>query len=584
MIKFLTKQSSSFSYLNVTQFLGALNDNIFKFLIVYFLIDLEGIENSHRILAIAGAIFVIPFLLFSARSGMLADRFSKSLIIKCTKGLEVVAMLLGALTFALKFKWGAYLVLFIMATQSAIFSPSKYGIVPELVREEKITKANGLLTSFTYFAMIIGTFLASFLTDITSRNFLAAAFFCASIAVIGLLTSLCIETTAPANARKRPPTFFIYAIYRTLRRVRQENTLIVAVFGSAYFLFVGAFFQLNLIPYATEVLNLTDTQGGYLFLVTALGIGIGSIAVGRLSGKWVELGIVPLAGLGMCVGSFLIDYFSESLTLTIPVILLTGVAAGMYLIPLDTFIQVASPNNLRGQVVAATNFLAFVGVLAASAMLVFINDILGLKADKGFTVFGFLTLGVTGAMAFKLSDYLIRFCGMLMSRIFFELEVNGKKEVPVNTPAILVSYHRHWSDALMLLGAQRQRMHFFIECRKGVSWWVGLQRQFIKITPAPSLIPEKLSPKTLLDIKNALKKGQSVCIFLEEKAHEGLSLDELAKAYKHAIDMKSYPTIAVDIEKNPKEKEQHPIFYKILRYIRVPASIEFTPALNGNGS
>ena len=177
---------SSFTYLNVTQFLGALNDNIYKLLIVYFFIQLEGIEFSHQILATTGAIFVIPFLLFSAISGTLADRFSKRDIIVTTKILELVIMGLAVCAFAFQSKWGSYAILFMLATQSAIFGPSKYGIVPELVSSEKISKANGLMTSFTFLAIILGTFLASFLIQITDRNFIISSIFCTFIALVGL--------------------------------------------------------------------------------------------------------------------------------------------------------------------------------------------------------------------------------------------------------------------------------------------------------------------------------------------------------------------------------------------------------------
>ena len=135
---------SSFTYLNVTQFLGALNDNIYKLLIVYFFIQLEGIEYSHQILATTGAVFVIPFLLFSAISGTLADRFSKRDIIVTTKILELVIMGLAVCAFAFQSKWGSYAILFMLATQSAIFGPSKYGIVPELVASEKISESQRL--------------------------------------------------------------------------------------------------------------------------------------------------------------------------------------------------------------------------------------------------------------------------------------------------------------------------------------------------------------------------------------------------------------------------------------------------------
>ncbi|MEI8125983.1 MAG: MFS transporter, partial [Parachlamydiaceae bacterium] len=186
---------SSFTYLNLTQFLAALNDNIFKLLVVYFFIQVEGTENSHRILATTGAIFVLPFLLFSASSGTMADRFSKRNIIVFTKTLEFVTLALGVLAFQYESKVGSYCVLFLMATLSAIFGPSKYGILPELVSTDKISKANGLMTSFTFLAIILGTFGASFILDITNRHFIFAALFSALMAFIAMSASFFIEYT-----------------------------------------------------------------------------------------------------------------------------------------------------------------------------------------------------------------------------------------------------------------------------------------------------------------------------------------------------------------------------------------------------
>ncbi len=237
------RRLSSFTYLNVTQFLGSLNDNIYKLLIVYFLIQLQGIQFSHFILASTGATFVIPFLLFSALSGTLADRLSKRDIIVTTKILELVIMGLAVCAFAFQSIWGSYFILFLLATQSAIFGPSKYGIVPELVATEKISKANGLMTSLTFLAIILGTFLASFFIQITGRNFIISAIFCTFIALVGLVTSFGIEPTPPAGSEKKIRLFFIKEIYQTFKLARKEIFLLPAMFGAAYFLFVGLLYN-----------------------------------------------------------------------------------------------------------------------------------------------------------------------------------------------------------------------------------------------------------------------------------------------------------------------------------------------------
>ncbi|MFN4174871.1 MAG: MFS transporter, partial [Parachlamydiaceae bacterium] len=216
-----------------------MNDNIYKLLIVYFLIQLEGSENSHVILAMTGATFVLPFILFSASSGVLADRYSKRNIIIFTKIFELGIMLAGIAAFYLEAKWGLFGILFLLATHSAIFAPSKYGILPEIVSSDKITQANGIMTSFTFLAIILGTFIASFILDVTDRNFIVAAILCACFSTIGLLASLCIEYTDPAGSTKRFNVLFLKEIYSSLKLASRTPSLLTAVLGSAYFLFLG---------------------------------------------------------------------------------------------------------------------------------------------------------------------------------------------------------------------------------------------------------------------------------------------------------------------------------------------------------
>jgi len=389
------RRLSSFTYLNITQFLGALNDNIYKLLIAYLFIQIEGIGESYKILALSGAIFVLPFLLFSATSGVLADRFSKRNIIIATKLLELVTISCGIAAFHMQSKIGSFGTLFLLATQSALFSPSKYGIVPEIVAEEKISRANGIMTSFTFLAIILGTFLASFILDITGRNFIIAASICFLFSLIGVVTSLLIEYTPPSGSSQRFSILFFYEIYKTLIKAYSVPSLIAAIFGSTFFLFMGAYIQLNIIPFAVESLGLTDIQGGYLFLITAFGIGTGAMIAGRISGKRVQLGFVPLATLGITLCLFFITGYASKIRVVVPFVFLLGMLGGIYQVPLDAYIQTASPRNSRGQVIAATNVLSFLGVLIASFLLYLFSDLLGLSARKGFVIMGYLTALLT---------------------------------------------------------------------------------------------------------------------------------------------------------------------------------------------
>lgn len=453
---------TSFTFLNITQFLGALNDNIYKLLIVFFFIQIQGLEHSPTILATTGATFVLPFLLFSAWFGTLADRCSKRNIIVITKVLELVIVLAGLASFYYHSVWGLYCILFLLAAQSTLFGPSKYGIVPELVAREKISSSNGMMTSFTFLAIILGTFTASFLLDITDRDFIFAAFFCIGIAIVGLLTSILIEYTPPSGSSKGFDPYFLREIYSNLKLAAKEPSLLMAIFGSAYFLFLGAFVQLNMIPFAVQSLGLTDVQGGYLFLLTAIGIGTGALVAGKLSGRIVELGIVPLAGIGVVASSYLLDFFSDQLSMVIPLVILLGFFGGMYQIPLDSYIQIASPNQSRGQMVAATNFLSFFGVLCASALIYLTFEVFGFNADKGFTIIGSLTLGLILIFSYQYFDYLSRLVGMMLSRLHFKTTFKGLEYIP-DTPAIYIAPHTAWNDTLLMLGAQKRRIRFFVE-------------------------------------------------------------------------------------------------------------------------
>lgn len=579
MLKALIGRFSSFTYLNITQFMGALNDNIYKLLIVYLFIDIEGIDQKYNILSSTGAIFVLPFLLFSTSSGIMADRFSKRNIIVYTKILELVVMVLGTFAFYYKSKIGSYAILFMLATQSALFGPSKYGILPEIVSTDRITKANGLMTSFTFLAIILGTFLASVLPDIIGRNFTLGALFCVVIAIIGLVTSLCIEYTPPAESTKKINASIFREIKATLRLAKQHPSLLITIFGSAFFLFLGAYLQLNLIPFAIEFMHLTDNQGGYLFLLTAFGIGSGSYLAGRISGKTVELGIVPIAGLCVAITCFLIAFFSNSFYILLALVVLVGFFGGIYQIPLDSYIQVTSPNKYRGQIVATTNFFSFFGVLLASALMYVINELLGFKADVGFMIIGTITILVTLVIGFQFFDYLSRFIGMILSKVHFNTTFKGLENVP-STPAVYVCSHTAWNDTLLILGAQRRRMRFFIEHQQEHSRWMIRLYRLFRVVMTPEVEPLENNAIFLSVVRNALKKGFSVCVFVnDDNSDATIERFEHSPALQQILNENHYPLIPVTIEKNEKDKDV-PIFKSLIDKFRVPATITFGSKIN----
>lgn len=403
------KGSFSFSCLNIAQFLGALNDNIYKPLTIFFLLSVLGQEKSSIILSTVGALYVVPFLLFSSMGGVLADRFSKQKLIQILKGAEIFFMLLALWAFYTKSQGGCYLLLFLVATHSAIFGPSKYGILPEIVDKGDLPKANGAVTGCTYLAIIIGTFLASFFTDISDGNFLIGVSFCLLFSVVGLFSSFGIRKTPSQKSQKKISPLFIKEIVQTIQECRKYPLLIPCLIGSAYFLFIGAFTQLNIIPLAMESLHLSAYAGGYLFLFTAVGIAIGSFLCGKMLGKRPSLGLSCVSGFVMGILFIFVFLCSAHTFLVACLLALLGIFGGMFILSFDTFIQINSPDGKRGQTIATANFLSFVGVLIAAVFLYISGDIFHFSAKTGFLTVGIITLIITVFLSLLMLQVLLPF-------------------------------------------------------------------------------------------------------------------------------------------------------------------------------
>ncbi len=518
----------SFYFLNATQFLGALNDNIFKLLVIYLLINVKGPSAANSVLSLAGAIFVIPFLLFSSGAGVLADRSSKRNIIVFTKVFELVTMSFGLIAVYFEWEIGAYAALFLMGTQSAIFGPSKYGIIPELVDSKMVSKANGSMTSFTYLAIILGTFLASFITDITDKNFVFEAGFCVVIAILGLLTSLGISRTAPQNSPKKINPVFLYEIYQTLRFSWKIPHLLPAIYSSAFFLFIGAFTQLNIIPFAMQSLGLSEVGGGYLFLATAVGIAIGAVLSGQLSKDRVEPGISCICGFFIAFFFFLLFFFSWSLAMTIVTLGLLGVFGGAYLIPFDSFLQVNSPDEKRGQIIATANFFSFIGVLVASLSLYLFSEEWGLSAATGFALMGALTLLSNIVTTGRLSGLFFPFFVHKILKRFRKLQLAS----PIPDPStIIILRSNSWFDAILLFSClPRLKIlvpeHYF----RRFPWFNGLVECIRIIPPEPDM---RSTLKTLFgQAKRFQGQNAAVCLFF----HKREDSEEIIEAYTKIFD------------------------------------------------
>lgn len=526
-------QKNSVAFLNCAQFLGVLNDNIYKLVMVFLLIESLGSDHASSILSAAGAIYVIPFLLFSSIAGIIADRFSKQRLLVGMKAAEIFIMILALFAFGFKSEWASYTLLFFLSTHSALFGPSKYGIIPELVSKEQVSKTNGLITSFTYLAMILGTFLASFLTDISGHNFVLIAGVCLLIAISGFISAFGIKRTPSQGSEKKLSLFFVSEIYQTLKFCRQKKHLLSAIFGAAFFLFLGAFTQLNIIPFAIQSLNLSDIAGGYLFLSTALGIAFGAYLAGKASRKRIELGLSCFSGVVMSLFLLLLSLFSHHLYFVIFCLVMVGICGGTFIVPFESFIQVASPDEKRGQVIAANNFLSFSGVLLASFTLFFFSQILGIKSAGGFAIVGIATFIFSCLLILRLGDLSLPYFARKVINPFYRVKLANQELLNATSEPLLILSNPTKMDILLLLVALPDLRFFLIE--EKASFW-SLFYNFTSIS----------SKEDTTSLLSFLKEGERGCLISKEQLQKDAKKGSFFKTHfssSQAVQVKIYRTL-----------------------------------------
>jgi acyl-[acyl-carrier-protein]-phospholipid O-acyltransferase/long-chain-fatty-acid--[acyl-carrier-protein] ligase len=568
---------SSFSCLNIAQFFTVFNDNFYKLILVFFLINILGQEQSNTILALAGAIFVIPFLLFAAFAGSLSDRYSKRSIIFFTRAFEIVATLLGILAIYTQSIVGGYVVLFLLALQSTLMSPAKMGMIVEITPKGQLAGYNGAMTATSYLAVILGTFFASFIADITNRNFVICTAFTTFFALMSALFSLGIEPTVAQAKEKKLSLRFISDIIVSLKRAYNTRYLLTVILFGAYFLFMGAYAQLNMIPYAMQSLGMTEIEGGYLFLVTALGIGVGSYVAGRLSGNEVELAFSPLAGFASFFCYLALYYYIDHLSIVVATLFLIGVCGGFYVVPLDTFIQLASPNEDRGENIATANFINFSGVILASGFLALTGNFFDLSAARGFFILGWLTLFTSSTLVVIFSDQIFRFCFSIIAWLFWDLKVVGKARLMGKGPVVLIGQKTSWLDGLAVL-ATLPRLTRYIMPIKHKRLSHSFLYRFQWLIPMKHKYVISLDKETLDIIAEELKSGHSICLMQPTKG-PSKRLNEWKDILNEKLHDFDAEIVPLHIERRVDEQPKG-FWEQYLSLFRYPVRVAFGSSFN----
>jgi acyl-[acyl-carrier-protein]-phospholipid O-acyltransferase/long-chain-fatty-acid--[acyl-carrier-protein] ligase len=561
-----------------TQFLGAFNDNVYKIIVSMRAVHVAAATGSgSEYLSLAGAVFVIPFLLFSGYSGHLADAVSKRKVLISVKVFEVFAMACGlAAFFTTRIEW-MLAVLFLMALHSTVFSPAKYGLVPEILPDRDLSRANALLEMSTFVAIVLGTSIGSFLFTIWKDEPWKMGVVMLAVAGAGVATSFRIARVPPAGA-SGPFRFNPFAeVIDGTRHLMRDRPLWLTVLGISYFWFLGALFQLDLLLFGSEVLKVDDLRIGLMVTCLAVGIGAGSMLAGRLSGDKVELGLVPLGSLLMVLFSVALHVLDASYIGSVAALACLGLASGLFIVPLNAYLQQRSGGHEKGRAIATNNFYNTVGLLLASGTLWIMHDRLHVSPSTLILDFGFVTLLATVYMVTIVPDFLVRFILWMATHTVFKIRIAGQENVPFRGGALLVANHLSHVDGF-LIGACVQRFIRFMVWKpyynlKALHWFFRLTKAIPVGTSGPRDVVESIR-----QARKELAAGHVVCIFAEGAISRTGNLLPFKRGLEKIVDGLNVPVIPVHLDRlwgSIFSFERGRFFWKWPKRIPYPVTVSF---------
>ena len=529
-----------------TQFLGAFNDNLFKIVVSMLAVHAAAPENAGRQLSLAGIVFVLPFLLFSGYAGQLADVYSKRTVLVVTKSLEILAAALGLFAFATGRLELTYAVLFLIAVQATFFSPAKYGILPEILPDRDLSRANGVLEMSTFVAIVAGTAIGSFLFDALRDRLWIVGLVVVAVAIVGTVSSLwipAVTAAAPAPRMARNPFGEIVA---GVVRLRQNRVLWLTVMGISYFWFLGTLLQLVMILFGTQVMGLSDTWTGILTTFAAIGIALGSLAAGRLSGDTVELGLAPIGSLGMGLFALLLSQSAGSFAFAAFNLMMVGFFGGLFAVPLNALLQQKSGADEKGRVMATNNFLNTVAMVAASATPWLCRDVLGLGPDRILFLFGVFTILASVYVLSVVPEFFVRFTLWLLTHTVYRIRIAGQEHVPVRGPALLVCNHLSHVDGA-LVGACIQRFVRFLVYKPYYEHWAV--NPLLRMLSAIPVGSGRDAVKAIDAARRELQNGHVVCIFAEGAISRTGNLLPFKRGLERIVEGLDVPIIPVYLDR-----------------------------------
>jgi acyl-[acyl-carrier-protein]-phospholipid O-acyltransferase/long-chain-fatty-acid--[acyl-carrier-protein] ligase len=563
----------------VTQFQGAFSDNALKTLVTFIgLAAATSAAQRESVVPMLGILFSLPFILFSMAGGYLADRFSKRTVTIGVKCFEMLIML-----FALAGLWSKSVPMAMaavcgMGIHSAFFGPSKYGLLPELLPEKRLSWGNGILELGTFMAIITGGAVGGFLYQAFKGRQEFSAFVFLALAVTGLVCSLGISRIPAANPEKKFRANFLSDLWQEMRSIRRDRVLWLAVLGNVYFSFVGALVLQNAILFGTDTLQVGELRTSYMQVALAIGVGLGSFAAGYLSGGKIEYGLVPLGAVGLTIFSATLSRASLGYHDALTHLALLGFFGGFFIVPIAAIMQHRPEKGRKGAVLAAGNLLSFVGIALASGVFWALTAKVGLSTRQIFLASAAMTLGATVYVLILLPDSLLRLFVWFFTHSIYRLKVEGRDNIPDKGGALFVCNHVSFVDALLVIGSTDRMLRAIMFKDIYEHPLVKPFAKAMRAIPISSQLRPRDMIKSLREASDAIKNGEVVVIFAEGQITRIGQLLPFRRGMERIMKDVDAPIIPVCLDNvwgSIFSYEKGRFLWKVPRFIPYPITVSF---------
>ncbi len=495
--------------------------------------------------SLVGALFAIPFILFTMTGGYCAVHYSKRSMAMYIKKAEIGIMTLGAIGLYLGFVPFLLGVIVLMSTQSAFFGPVKYGLIPELLEEKRLSWGNGYIGLGTFLTIILGTIAGGYFFD-WFDNQLVTGVILVLLALCGYLASRGITHLPAANPEKKFKLNFFSEFWEQFQYTRKDRVLFLSVLGSTYFWFLGAMVQQAVMIYGRNELELSFRHTSVLFAMMALGIGAGSFVAGYVSARKVEYGLIPLGAVGISLFSLCLGQDGLSATRFATFLALLGFFGGFYIIPINALVQQRPNYKRKGSIIAMQAWLSWVGIVFAAGVYFFLKRI-GLSTGEIFIFTGIVTLIGTVYVVWLLPDSLLRLLLVFATHSLYRIKVKDREQLPSKGGLLLVSNHMSYVDALLLFASVDRPIRFIMAKEIHDLWYFKPGAKVLGVIPIPTTVRPKETVLAMRNARDQILAGEVVCIFAEGRISRTGELLEFRKGFERIMKGLKEPIVPVNL-------------------------------------